>query len=777
MRTVIALALFVLCAIAQQQIRTIYAPPSTSVSPNMKLREVDQMLLNAPQEVDNKHGLANLLHTAMHKNEPPKYLDEGYMVNELHPPVKIIVERYTKSRRIPNGDAEVTRKIPAGSVLVALATTPDMLWLQVGQNEFIKTQDAKLEEPINREKPDVRMLSTPLDIHVKTDVTIRKIPDMGGKPVARLHAGVTLSAIGVTPDYAWLMVGPNQFIPTISAKVGDPTTPLNPPVTMYLRRNVVVRDAPSFNGKAVSTLKRGDILQAIAVSSDLMWLKIAHNNYVPTVDCKLGLPLPPVTLFPQPVVIRLVKDAKVVKNPVYPDRIIRYLKKNDELEAFGTTADLKWLVVAEKRFIPMETARMKEEYPEPIKMEPAVPIKLSKATEVRNVPDQNGKVLQIARKGDKYEATAVSPDFLWLQIGNKMWVPMMSAFFRKPEPETNPLVPPIRVTVTKDTKVYKVPEHYAKVVRTLGEGDTVIAVAATPDLAWLKIGPKEYITADNAKIEETAVTTPLFPALKVVVTKDAKVLKSPNKDALPVHRLKRGEVLLIHETTPDMKWLKINENEFIMTEYVAHVAHTTPLTPAVRVVVSADLKARNVPAFAGMTVKQFKKGEIVDAIEVSPDFKWLKLAKDTYIPASGCVLHDTEGKDMLVVLKIRSAHIEKDPVVAKKEEVKPDQSVTTSQAISMIDSALEKRAGIAESAAPQPVPTVDLDKKVKQLRIKVDTLVMEEPRPDANVVRGIKAGSLVDASGLGTNLVWLKIGPGQYVKLSATEPTEATQKN
>jgi len=260
--------------------------------------------------------------------------------------------------------------------------------------------------------------------------------------------------------------------------------------------------------------------------------------------------------------------------------------------------------------------------------------------------------------------------------------------------------------------------------------------------------------------------------LKVVVTKDAKVVKSPSDDALPVHRLKRGEVLEIHETTPDMMWLKIAENQFIKTQFVAHVAHTTPLTPAVRVVIAADLKARNVPAFAGMAVKDMKKGEIVDAIEVSPDFKWLKLAKDKYIPSSGCVLHDSEGKDMLVVLKIRSSHVEKNPVVAKVQEEKPVQAVTTSQAASLLGKALEKRVGDKIEKPSDATPITKFDKKVKQLRIKVDTLVMAEPKPDAAVVRGIKAGSLVDASGLGTNLVWLQIGPGQFVKLSATEPTQ-----
>ena len=768
-------ATLVLVAVVAAQ--AYVAPQAYEKTGNQKLQEVATLLENAGNGVDQRHGLVHLLHASLHQNHPPKYVDGGFMVNELHPPVKVVVQRYTKARRIPHLDGETARRVTAGSVLVALATTPDMLWIQIGKDEFIPTRDARLEEPLNREKPQVAMLTTPLDIHVKSAVTVRKIPDLGGKPVSRLQAGDKLQAIGATPDYSWLMVGPNQFIPTISARVGDPVTPLLPPVTIHLRRNSVVRDAPSLQGRAVGTLRRGDIMQAVAVSSDLKWLKVAHGNYVATIDCKEGLPLPPVTMFPQPLVVKLVADADVVKNPNHPEDVIRTLKLGDELQAFGTTADLKWLVVAKKRFIPMETAQMKEVFPEPIPMTPSVPIKLAKSVEVRDVPDQRGHVMQIARKGDKYDAVAVSADFTWLKLGDKMWVPLTAAFFRKPAPETKPLVPPMRVTVTKDTKVYKTPDHYGKVVRTLGEGDTVVATAATPDLEWLKVGAKEYIVAEGAKLDASAATVPLFPALRVVVTKDAKVLKAPSRDALPVHRLKRGEALDIHETTADMKWLKIAENQYLATENVAHVAHTSPLTPAVRVVVAANLKVRNVPAFAGMPVRDMKKGETVEVTEVSPDFKWLKLAKDQYIPASGCTLDSSEGNDLLVVLKIRNSHVDKDPVVAQKATKQPNQSVTTTQAASMLSQALEKRIDAASAGnSTASAPAVALEKDVKQLRITKDTLVMEEPSATSAVVRGIKAGTLVNATGLGKDLEWLEIGQNQYVKLSATEPTAATTK-
>jgi len=519
---------------------------------------------------------------------------------------------------------------------------------------------------------------------------------------------------------------------------------------------------------------KGDIMQAIGVSKDLKWLKLSQDNFVKTIDCKLGLPLPTVTPFPRPIVVKLVADAPVIRNPNQPLDVLRLLKAGDELQAFGTTADLKWLVVAEKRFIPTNSARMKAVFPEPIPLTPAVPIKLSKATEVRDVPDVRGHVMQIARRGDKYEANAVSADFTWLRIGEKMWVPMTTAFFRKPAPVTNPLVPPMKVTITKDTKVYKTPDLMGKVIKTLGEGDTVTAFAATPDLEWLKIGAKEYIISEGAKLDTKTATIPLYPALNVVVIKDAKIFKGPSADSVPVHRMKRGEVLVIHETTEDMKWLKIAENEYVASENVAHVAHTTPLTPPVRVVIAADLKVRNVPAFAGMTVREMKKGEIVEVSEVSPDFKWLKLAKNQYIPSSGCTLHESEGNDLLVVLKIRNSHVDKDPVVAQKAAKENNQSMTTTQAASMLSQALEKRIQ-APPASATTTPSVDLKKTVKQLRVKRDTIVMDEPRADSTVVRGIKAGSLVDASGLGTNLEWLQIAPNQYIKLSETEPTSATE--
>jgi len=702
------------------------------------------------------------------------------MVNELHPPVKVTMNRMTKVRAIPHHDGEVIRRVSSGTVMVALATTPDMLWLQVGQREFVPTRDCKLEEPLHQESPSVIPLHPTMHVHVKGDVTVRKIPDIGGKPVGLLKSGDMVTAIAVTADYTWLQLGHKQFIPTAFAKLGDPTTPLQPPLTLHLRRPTVVRDIPSLEGNAVTTLAKDDVMQAVAVSSDFQWLKVAKNNYIQVQDARLGMPFPNVMHFPQPIMVKLHEDAKVVKNPNEPTQILRWLKKADELQVFGVTTDFKWLEVANKRFIPMISARLKSPIAKPIAMNPAVPIKMAVDTPVRHIPDQRGRVMSIVKKGDKLEAIGVSADFTWLQLGERMFVPLTSAYFRKPIPATNALVPSLKVTLTKDVKVRKTPDHTGKVVKTLGEGDVVTAIATTPDLEWLKIDEKMYIPADSAKLENVAETAPLYPFVKIVITKDAKVYKAPNTNALAVRRIKRGEVIKVHATTTDLKWLKIGENEFIQTEFSAHVPHTSPLTPPVRVVVAADVKARNVPAFAGMSVKEVKKGEVLLAKEVTPDFKWLKLGKNQFIPTSAAILHESEGKDMIVVLKIRNAHVDKDPVVSGKDTKTPDAAVTTSQAASLLRTAFAKRINGASAVAQQTLPTnpvMSLSTPVKEIRLKEDALVRAEPHETATAVKGLRAGTLVKAIAVDKDFQWIKIDNGQYIPIKATDAADQAKKS
>jgi hypothetical protein len=477
--------------------------------------------------------------------------------------------------------------------------------------------------------------------------------------------------------------------------------------------------------------------------------------------------------------VKLHEDAKVVKNPNEPEQIMRWLKKGDELQVFGTTNDFKWLEVANKRFIPLLSARLKSPIAKPIPLTPAVPIKMAIDSEVRHVPDQRGRVMSMVKKGDKLEAVGVSADFTWLQLGERMFVPLTSAYFRKPIPATNPLTPPLKVTLTKDAKVRKTPDHMGKIVKTLGEGDVVTAIATTPDLEWLKIDEKQYIPSDTSKIEPITETAPLYPYVKVVVTKDAKVYKTPSTDALAVRRIKRGEVIRVHATTTDLKWLKIGENEYIQTEYSAHVPHTSPLTPPVRVVVAADVKARNVPAFAGMSVKEVKKGEILLAKEVTPDFKWLKLGKNVFIPTSAAILHESEGSDMIVVLKIRNAHVDKDPIVTGKDTTAPDAAVTTSQAASLLRRAFQKRATNAVQTTQTTLPTnpiVSLSNPVKELRLTEDVLVRAEPHTSATAVSGLRAGTLVNAVAIDKDFQWIKIADGKYIPIKSTDAGSQAKK-
>ena len=697
------------------------------------------------------------------------------MINELHPPLKVTVTRITKVRRIPNHGGEIVRKVPVDAQLTAFGTTPDFVWLQVGHDEFILARDCNLEENKKATRPDVIPMQPPLAIHVKEEVTVRKMPSINGKAVGLLQGGDLVTAIGATPDYSWIQIGHKQFIPSVFAKLGDPTTPLNPPVTVHVIADFAkVRDIPSYEGAVITTLARDDVFKVIAVSADLKWLKIAKNNYIPAATVKVGMPQPTVIRFPEPIMVKLANNTAIVKNPNEPQWIVNTLKENDEVLAIGTTSDFKWLELGHKRFIAMEAARLKSAIPEPIKLEPAIPIKLAIDTPVRHIPDNKGRIMAILKKGDYSEAIGVSADFSWLQLAEHMFVPLANAFFRKAEPVVNPVVPPMSISLRKDAKVYKRPEDDAKVVRIITLGDSLTVYATTPDLEWLKIGEKEYIKSDTAIMKEKPATSPLYPAIKVVVIRDTKIFKTPEQGAMVVRRIKRGETLKANATTTDLKWLVLSDNEYIMTDDVAHVATTSPLNPPVKIVISSTIKVRNVPAFSGRAVKTLQRGEVVMANEVTRDYKWFKIGKHLYVPAAACSLHESEGKNLILVVKARNTPLPSNPEVvhpAMRTIAPPSAHEVASKldAVHMLQEQTnaDKFKMLSEHISHQH-PTSPFtqmrDGKEDNVLIKKDAYVYDKPDENGQKVKQLTKDTLVNVRAIDANSNWLQINQDEYVQ-------------
>lgn len=707
----------------------------------------------------------------------------GHLINELHPPLKVTVSRITKVRRIPNHSGEVVRRVNTDASLVALGTTPDFVWLQVGPSEFILTRDCKLEEQKSDRKVEVIALAPPLPLHVKEEVTVRKMPSVNGKAVGLLEAGDMVTAVGATPDYAWLKIGHKQYIPSVFAKLGDPTTPLNPAVTVHvIADSAKVRDIPSYEGAVVTALARGDVFEAVAVSADMKWLKIAKNNYIPAAAVKVGLPPPTTVTFPEPITVKLAEQASVVKNPSEPQYVLRTLEQGDEVLAIGTTSDFKWLQLAHKRFIPIQSARLQSAIPDALPLSPAVPIKLATDTPVRHIPDTRGRVMAILKKGDHADAVGVSADFSWLQLGENMYVPLASTFFRKADPVMNPVVPPMSIKLRKDAEVYKRPEDGAKVVRVAPLGDALQATAASPDLEWIKVGEKEYIKADAAVAYDAPELSPLSPPVKVVVIRDTKVFKAPAADTMVVRRIKRGETLKSAAVTADMQWLQLSANEYIKVEDVAHVATTSPLRPAVKVVVASSIKARNVPAFSGRAVKTLQRHEVVLAQEVTRDYKWFKIGKHMYIPAAACVPHESEGKNLVLIVKARNTPTAPQPAASQvvHPAVRPVAPPTADRLAAKVSAVTEiqeetneekvrrLQQNIMNQHAVNPKMSMERVPAISNVFLARTTPVYSKPDVDAEKVRELPRGTAVTVSAMDRRARWLQIGQDQYIEAANT---------
>jgi hypothetical protein len=269
--------------------------------------------------------------------------------------------------------------------------------------------------------------------------------------------------------------------------------------------------------------------------------------------------------------------------------------------------------------------------------------------------------------------------------------------------------------------------------------------------------------------------------VKVVVIRDSKIFKAPEEGAMVVKRIKRGETLKATATTVDLKWLVLGKNEFILTDDVAHVATTTPLSPPVRVVVASSIKARNVPAFSGRAAKPLARGEVLNALEVTHDYKWFKIGKELYVPASACVLHESEGKNLLITLKARNSPLPQNPTALVHPAMRP---LAPPDASTLNDSPMEQRK-ITEQVTPDKVrQLVEQQQKKKKhtpqaiemepvqtithIRVTQDTPVYYKPSLNASIVKELPKGTLVSAQAIDSGLKWIQIGKEEYIEIEHT---------
>jgi len=217
-------------------------------------------------------------------HEHPTMRSTGRVVTELHPPVHVTIGRTTKVRRIPHHEGEIIKRLPTGTPVVAIGATPDLLWLQIAEHEFLPTRDCNFAAPDDRRSVPVIPIEPALNAYVasKERVIVRKYPNEKGKAAGYLAHHDRIKIVGVTQDYSYAQIGHKQFVPIVALKAGNPLIELNPPVTIHIERSTPVYDMPtsfkdSIEGNVVSTLSKDDVVTAIATTEDYKWLKLVVN--------------------------------------------------------------------------------------------------------------------------------------------------------------------------------------------------------------------------------------------------------------------------------------------------------------------------------------------------------------------------------------------------------------------------------------------------------------------------------------------------------------------
>jgi len=777
------------CAQLPYAVESYYNPNNQLLS---NIRTATEHQARKQEGIELRHALMTSLkeHPTMHQN--------GRAVTELHPPVHVTIGRTTKVRRIPHHEGEIIKRLPTGTPVVAIGATPDLLWLQIAEHEFLPTRDCNFAAPDDRRSVPVIPIEPALNVYVasKERVIVRKYPNEKGKAVGYLAHHDRIKIVGVTQDYTYAQIGHKQFVPIVALKAGNPLIELNPPVTIHIERSTPVYDMPtsikdSIEGNVVSTLNKDDVVTAIATTEDYEWLKLGSGAYVKTDSTRMGLPHPAYTIFPKSLLVKLGQNCGVVKHPSQPEMVLRTLNKGDQLEVFGVTNDFKWLVVAHHRYIPILAARLVSPLPKEIPLNPHVPIKLSKDEIIRHIPDEKGRVMTKGKKGEELEAIAVTDDFTWLKLADRQWVPMTSVAMRHIISPLRTLKTPIQVTIKEDVPVRRRPDTAAKKRRTIAAGTVVTAIAATPDAEWLQLSEKEFIPSESGLLLPVPSIAPLTPPISVVILRDAKAYQSPNTNSIVVKRFPRGEVVQVVGTTTDLKWLKLADNRFLETQYASHVPSLITLEPPVNFVVATPVKARNVAAFAGMSIYELKKGERVVGSETTPDYKWVKIGEGRYLPTSALLLDEKEGDNFNLIMKQRTGEAarlaERGGKLTTKSLAPRRQNIevtsTTPLAVRKLYAAQERMRHqkhsrfVQSGSVPTELPATGLfqrtDNRVgtplKQVKVVIDAPVMNAARDDATQVKTIRKGTLVTVFAVDRNMNWLQVGPAEFIKLEKTD--------
>lgn len=744
----------------------------------------------------------------------PTMMSSGHIVTELHPPVKVTIARATKVRRIPHHAGEILRRVPSGTTLVATAASPDLLWLRVGENEYIPTRDCNFAFADDQRSAPVVPVEPPMNAHVaEKRVVVRKIANIKGKPVGYLANGDHVKIIGVTPDFSYAQIGHKQFVPITVLQAGDSLVTLDPPLTIHAARICDVYDQPTdksvpIEGTVISQLGKNDVVTATATSADHAWLRIAPNAFVKTECTRMGIPHPDVNIFPEPLMVK-IKPATVgvLKNPQNPDLVLRRLTKGDQLQAFGVTTDFRFLVVAHHRYIPLLAARLVSPLPKEVPLTPAIKVKLAVDETIRHIPDTKGRTMMRGRKGDKFEAIAVTEDFDWVKLGERMYVPLLSIKQQSPEPVLRTLSTPITVTLKEDVALRAKPDATAKTGKTLAAGGVYTAIAATPDAEWLKLSFEDdksakyvFIPATAGALVPVTATAPLEPPVTVVTTRDTKVFQRADDKSVIVQRIARGELLKATATTTDLLWLQIGNNRFVKVGDVAHIPSLIELIPAVTFVVATPVKARNIAAFSGLGIHTVEKGTVVVATASTADYRWVQVGEGRFLPTSALILNEGEGVDALAVLKERSGEAAKKATrggMLTFETLRPrmPQVQTTATtpvgALQLADTqgqlegmsvgqynhlAQHQRAATDNPAAAAHAQRVT-PAPIKQVRVVSDTPVMNAARSDAVQVRTLRKGTLVTVFAVDQNMKWLQLGPSEFIQIAYTDVAEQVKKH
>lgn len=347
-----------------------------------------------------------------------------------------------------------------------------------------------------------------------------------------------------------------------------------------------------------------------------------------------------------------------------------------------------------------------------------------------------------------------------------------------------PISPALGAHVASNERVVvrKFPNEKAKGVGYLLPGDRVKIIGATRDYTFVQLGHKQFVPTVTLKAGNPLVE--LSPPVQMHIARHTPVYDHPlsakySIDGEVVSSLEKGDVVHAVATTEDYEWLKLGPRAYVRTEAtrmgLPHPSVTIFPKPLF-VKLGEGCRVIKNPATPDIVVRTLSKGDQLEVLGVTNDFKWLVVARHRYIPILAARLVSPLPKEVplhpSVSVKLASDEVIRHIPDAHGRVMMHGKRGEEFSAIAVTEDFEWLKVGERQWV---PLRSVKPHRDVAPLRVlstpiqvtlKDDAAVRRRPDKTSKKRRTIAAGTVLTATAATTDAEWLQISEKEFIEAS-----------